>query len=147
MKILPINLFGKQERVNLNNIVTTEAGMKIYDVRNVLENYAKKNHVNISFNFAKDETNANKLNIIVTDNNFLNCNILKKAINPDVNYVERTKVNDSLTSDDTFLKRVFRGVSELTENMQHSRKKEKAEIADAFVMVNSVRNFNNLINQ
>ena len=64
-----------------------------------------------------------------------------------MNYVERTKVNDILTSDDTFLKRVFRGVSELTEKMRHARKKEKAEIADAFVMVNSVRNFNNLINQ
>ena len=145
MNLYPVKLFKPCERINLKNIEFTEVGNKIYEAKSTLENYAKKNDVKIFFDLSKNNDNAEKLNIVVTDNNILNINTFKTSVNPDINAVETVRVNDKLTSEDTFLKRVFRGVSELTQKINKVRADRQADMIETILAMETQRNLTCLL--
>ena len=99
---------------------------ELQDVSSTLENYAKANDIKIKFIYDPSSSNEadHQLNVIVTDDSFLTRTntIYKTSVNPDVDFVETVKVNDKLTSEDTFLKRVYRAVSDLTSQLNTTRK-------------------------
>ena len=119
---------------------------ELNDISSTLENYAKANDIKIKFIYDPSSTNKadHQLNVLVTDDGLFRTNtIYKTSVNPDVDLVETVKVNDKITSEDNFLKRVYRAVSDLTTQLNTKRKEDEVRYLESmqYMLINDpIRN-------
>ena len=131
MKIENIKFYGvKNQKLyqELNNIASN------------LENYAKGENIKIKFKY--DPSSANKadhqLNITVTDNGYLyERNSKQTSISSDVDAITDFKPDKHHRYEETFSRRVFRAVSELTEQIKNVRNENEREYIKTMLHYNS----------
>lgn len=112
--------------VNTDGITDDKARQIIDTSKSGLKAYAKANNLNIVIHTPqKYESGANSfekpLSVSVTSNELVNSYTDNKVINGDTTKTS-LYLTDKLTAEDTFLRRVYRTVEELKNNIENKKK-------------------------